>query len=144
MDQLHQTVFDQQLQVTSNGCNTRFLAYAKTTVRKEAQGSSTTVSRSDIRLIQHFDFSVGPECALNLRFPYPLINRRPTLAVRKLLACGELQPIEQEHAQLGIPETAHGPTLEYRQLPHGSSTHLITQERDIHGRGFDSTVVFWS
>jgi hypothetical protein len=25
--------------------------------------------------------------------------------------------------QLGIPETAHGPTLEHRQLPHGSSTH---------------------
>jgi hypothetical protein len=25
--------------------------------------------------------------------------------------------------QLGKPETAHGPTLEYRQLPHGSSTH---------------------
>ena len=27
------------------------------------------------------------------------------------------------HAQLGTSETAHGPTLEYRQLLHGSSTH---------------------
>jgi hypothetical protein len=32
-----------------------------------------------------------------------------------------------QHAQLGIPETAHGPTLEYRQLPHGSSTHSLTR-----------------
>ena len=30
------------------------------------------------------------------------------------------------HAQLGISETAHGPTLEYRQLLHGSSTHSLT------------------
>ena len=30
------------------------------------------------------------------------------------------------HAQLGIPETTHGPTLEYHQLPHGSSTHSLT------------------
>ena len=28
-----------------------------------------------------------------------------------------------QHAQLGIPETAHGPTLEYRHLSHGCSTH---------------------
>ena len=28
-----------------------------------------------------------------------------------------------QHAQLGIPETAHGPTLEYHELPHGSATH---------------------
>ena len=28
-----------------------------------------------------------------------------------------------QHAHLGKPETAHGPTLEYRQLPHGSSSH---------------------
>ena len=28
-----------------------------------------------------------------------------------------------QHAQLGMPETAHGPSPEYRQLPHGSSTH---------------------
>jgi hypothetical protein len=27
-------------------------------------------------------------------------------------------------AQLGISETAHGPTLEYRQLLHSSSTHI--------------------
>jgi hypothetical protein len=34
------------------------------------------------------------------------------------------------HAQLGIPETTHGPTLEYRQLPHGSSlTHSLTAPR---------------
>jgi hypothetical protein len=40
-----------------------------------AQGSSTTVSRSDIRLIQHLDSSgswFGPEVALNWLFPYPL------------------------------------------------------------------------
>jgi hypothetical protein len=30
------------------------------------------------------------------------------------------------HAQLGIPETAHGPTLKYHKLPHGSSTHSLT------------------
>jgi hypothetical protein len=28
-----------------------------------------------------------------------------------------------QHAQLGIPETAYVPTLEYHQLPHGCSTH---------------------
>jgi hypothetical protein len=31
------------------------------------------------------------------------------------------------HAQLGIPETAHGPTLEHRQLPHGSCSHSLTR-----------------
>jgi hypothetical protein len=31
------------------------------------------------------------------------------------------------HAQLDIPETTHGPTLEYHQLPHGSSTHSLTR-----------------
>jgi hypothetical protein len=40
-----------------------------------ANGSSTTVSRSDIRLIQHLDSSAlwsdGPEVALNWPFPYP-------------------------------------------------------------------------
>jgi hypothetical protein len=30
------------------------------------------------------------------------------------------------HAQLGIPETAHGLTLEYHQLPHGRSTHSLS------------------
>ena len=48
-----------------------------------AKGSSTTVSRSDIRLIQHLDSSAwfGPGVALNWLFPYPLItpqSRRPT------------------------------------------------------------------
>ena len=33
------------------------------------------------------------------------------------------------HAQLGISETAHGPTLEYRQLLHGSSTHSQCKSR---------------
>jgi hypothetical protein len=41
-----------------------------------AKGSSTTVSRSAIRLIQPFDFSAlwsdGPEVALNWLFPYPI------------------------------------------------------------------------
>jgi hypothetical protein len=42
-----------------------------------AKGSSTTVSRSDIRLIQHFGLLgswFGPEVALNWLFPYPLIT----------------------------------------------------------------------
>jgi hypothetical protein len=42
-----------------------------------AKGSSTTVSRSDIRLIQHLDSSaqwLGPEVALNWPFPYPLLT----------------------------------------------------------------------
>jgi hypothetical protein len=41
------------------------------------KGSSTAVSRSDIRLIQYFDFwlVVWPEVALNWLFPYPLIPR---------------------------------------------------------------------
>jgi hypothetical protein len=38
------------------------------------------------------------------------------------------------HAELGIPETAHGPTLEYHQLPHGSSTHSLTGLRSHHYR----------
>jgi hypothetical protein len=41
-----------------------------------AQGSPTTVSRSAIRSIQHFDSSAlwsdGPEVALNWLFPYPI------------------------------------------------------------------------
>ena len=28
--------------------------------------------------------------------------------------------------QLGTPKTAHVPTLEHHQLPHGSSTHSLT------------------
>jgi hypothetical protein len=42
-----------------------------------AKGSSTAVSRSDIRLIQYLDSSAlgfGPEVALNRLFPYPLIT----------------------------------------------------------------------
>jgi hypothetical protein len=31
-----------------------------------------------------------------------------------------------QHAQLGIPETAHGPSLEHHQLPNGSITHSLT------------------
>jgi hypothetical protein len=31
-----------------------------------------------------------------------------------------------QHAQLGIPETAHGPTLECHQQRYGSSTHSLT------------------
>jgi hypothetical protein len=41
-----------------------------------AKGSSTAVSRSDIRLIQYLDSSAlwfGPEVALNWLFPYPLL-----------------------------------------------------------------------
>jgi hypothetical protein len=45
-----------------------------------AKGRSTTVSRSDIRLIRYLDFSAlwsdGPEVALNWRFPYPLITHQ--------------------------------------------------------------------
>jgi hypothetical protein len=40
-----------------------------------------------------------------------------------------------QHAQLGIPETAHGPTLEYHQLPHGSSTHSLTRPAGYTGDG---------
>jgi hypothetical protein len=46
-----------------------------------AKGSSTTVSRSAIRLIQPFDFSAlwsdGPEVALNWLFSYPIFFPRP-------------------------------------------------------------------
>jgi hypothetical protein len=38
-----------------------------------------------------------------------------------------------QHAQLGIPETAHGPTLEHHQLPHGSSTHALTRPAGYTG-----------
>jgi hypothetical protein len=45
-----------------------------------AQASSTTVSRSDIRLIQHFALLgawFGPEVALNWLIPYPLTTPPP-------------------------------------------------------------------
>jgi hypothetical protein len=45
-----------------------------------ANGSLTTVSRSDIRLIQHLDSSAlgfGPEVALNWLFPYPILPPTP-------------------------------------------------------------------
>ena len=38
-----------------------------------------------------------------------------------------------QHAQLGIPETAQGSTLEYRQLPYGSSTHSLTRANSYEG-----------
>jgi hypothetical protein len=49
------------------------------------------------------------------------------------------------HAQLGIPETAHGPPLEHHQLPHGSSTHSLTHtlswvyRRRLTGRLWNTT-----
>jgi hypothetical protein len=45
-----------------------------------AQGSSTTVSRSDIRLIQHVLLGswFGPEVALDWLFPHPLSTHLPT------------------------------------------------------------------
>jgi hypothetical protein len=49
-----------------------------------AQKSPTTVSRSNIRLIQHFDSSAHSfgldEVALNQLFPHPLITLRPSLS----------------------------------------------------------------
>jgi hypothetical protein len=56
-----------------------------------AKGSATTVSRSDIRSIQHLDSSAlwsdGPEVALNWLFPYPILptgltGGGPTAAVQ--------------------------------------------------------------
>jgi hypothetical protein len=41
--------------------------------------------------------------------------------------CLTTAPLTHSHAQLGISETAHGPTLEYHQLPHDSSTHSLTR-----------------
>jgi hypothetical protein len=54
-----------------------------------AQGSSTTVSRSDIRLIQHLDSSahgMAPEVALNWLFPDPLITPRGQWIEKRLTA----------------------------------------------------------
>jgi hypothetical protein len=54
-----------------------------------AQGSSTAVSRSDIRLIQHLDSSalgLAPEVALNWLLPYPLITPSATSSLDRHLA----------------------------------------------------------
>jgi hypothetical protein len=51
-----------------------------------AQGSSATVSRSDIRLIQYFDFSAHGLVRrwLNWLFPYPLITSPPPRTARRI------------------------------------------------------------
>ena len=56
-----------------------------------AQGSLTTVSRSDVRLIQHLDSSalgLVPEVALNWLFPHPLVSPKR----RSAYAPSRLQP----------------------------------------------------
>jgi hypothetical protein len=69
---MHHTVSD----TTVNGNTVRsFSAHRHLSA---AQGSSTTVSRSDIRLIQYLDSSAlwsdGPEVALNWLFPFPNLS----------------------------------------------------------------------
>ena len=60
---------------TGNGNTVR--SFSTHGQQSAAKGSSTAVSRSDIRLIQYLDSSAlgfGPEVALNRLFPYPRIT----------------------------------------------------------------------
>jgi hypothetical protein len=58
--------------------------------------------------------------------PSWVYRRRLTGRLWNTASCLTASPLTHSHAQLGIPETAHGPALEYRQLPHGGSTHALT------------------
>ena len=55
--------------------------------------------------------------------PSWVYRRRLTGRLWNTAICLTAAPLTHSHAQLGIPETAHGPTLEYRHLSHGCSTH---------------------
>jgi hypothetical protein len=62
-------------------------------------------------------------------------RRRLTGRLWNTTSCLTVAPLTHSHTQLGIPETAHGPTLEYRQLPHGGSTHSLTRPAGYTGDG---------
>jgi hypothetical protein len=77
-----------------------------------AKGSSTTVSRSDIRLIQYLDSFgswFGPEAALNWLFPYPLFTYgvlvSPTLSW-KATRCGAARAGPSPTCRPGMRSTA--------------------------------------
>jgi hypothetical protein len=124
------------------------LLYARTTVRSERKLDHCLTLRHPINSTFGLLGSwFGPEVAFNWLFPYPHIilyyplptqvspprslnqlniwtprllslvrtNSTPSGGCSGQRAC--------PHAQLGIPETAHGPTLEHQQLPHNNSTH---------------------
>jgi hypothetical protein len=57
--------------------------------------------------------------------PSWVYRRRLTGRLWNTTSCLTAAPLTHSLTRLGIPETAHGPTLEYRQLPHGSSTHSL-------------------
>jgi hypothetical protein len=58
--------------------------------------------------------------------PSWVYRRRLTGRLWNTTSCLTAAPLTHSHAQLGIPETAHGPTLECHQLPYGRSTHSRT------------------
>jgi hypothetical protein len=91
-------------------------------------GRQQSVATSRVRGLAHSEKTsrTNLACALGLlrppkskSKPYPNQNHHHTPNSAPPGACSG-------HAQLGIPETAHGPTLEYRQLPQYSSTHALT------------------
>jgi hypothetical protein len=85
-----------------------------------AQGSSTPVSRSDIRLIQHFDPSalgLGPEVAHNWLFPKStyILHHTPRMRASGAWRGGELPPQLDssglaQHAQPPLPQLLLPPT----------------------------------
>jgi hypothetical protein len=69
--------------------------------------------------------TVAPSRSLHL---VVLRQRRSWCSLQEEVCCAIVCACQ--HAQLGVPETAHGPNLEYRylyQLPHGSSTLTRSQ-----------------
>jgi hypothetical protein len=106
--QPHRTVSDTKLLVT------RFAASPTHGHLSAAQGSSTTVSRSDNRLIQHFDSSahgLAPKTALNWSFPHQ--NHHPHCAARRGGGAAAQQPAAHAGSAQHVlgPRCGHGERL---------------------------------
>jgi hypothetical protein len=77
--------------------------------QSKAKGSSTTVSRDNIRLIQHLDSSAswfGPEVALNWLFPYPLLPSQPAPLAVRAAAEGATAAVTRRNAEFRIQRIA--------------------------------------
>jgi hypothetical protein len=84
--------------------------------------------------LEHHQLPYGSSHSLT-QLPTSWVYRRRADSGTPPAALRRLHSLTHSHAQLGIPETAHRPTLEYPQLPHGSSTHSPTHQLGIPETG---------
>jgi hypothetical protein len=84
--------------------------------------------------LEHHQLPYGSSHSLT-QSPTSWVYRRRADSGTPPVALRRLHSLTHSHAQLGIPETAHRPTLEYPQLPHGSSTHSPTHQLGIPETG---------